>query len=566
MGTKIKKIALFTTLVGLIVISFYYLYQSSKDKIEEIYGYLKYAAFYDFDAFKDEYQKEYLLENQRYIDVLLYDLKLKINREEEIIAGDIKIKLKALNNISYLALNLYDNMKVDSLLMNNIAADFIHEDNHIKIFSDLVADSTYELGIIYSGSPKRLGLGSFNFDEIDSNGIIYTINEPSYASTWFPCNDTPNDKAKFKLAVENRSDYYSVAIGNLDSVSTYGNSTTYYWSTQYSLPTYLVAFYSAPFEIYSDSLLLRNNTVEIKVYGYGLEKREAVSAIQIMKKSLTVFDSLFGEYSFPDEKISVVEIPWTFGGIENHSAIGIGEKYFSSMGLFNNLFVHEIAHLWWGNSLTPEKWSDIWLNESFASYSEILFDEFLYGKEAAFSGLSKLQFKNYDNSLSNPNEDALTGLTYNNGAWVLHLLKNEVGDSIFFSILKEYYSANKYGNVTTEKFIGICNEKSGRNLDFFFQQYVLQPSVFPRITITLNGNNANNPILSIKQSEIESPLKLRLHLSFLLERSVVFDTALIVSSFEQSSPIQLSVPFDSLTINKDYPLPLEPEIILKGTF
>ena len=157
--------------------------------------------------------------------------------------------------------------------------------------------------------------------------------------------------------------------------------------------------------------------------------------------------------------------------MENQTITGIGYNFIGGNNFFKDTYVHELSHHWWGNSVGPKTWNDIWLNEGFATYSEALYAETKYGKDALKSKMLSKFSDNFRGTLYAPKD--LFGVTvYDKGAWVLHMLRFEIGDSSFFKSLLKYYDQYKYSNASVEDFKVVCENIAGKNLDKFFDQWV----------------------------------------------------------------------------------------------
>jgi len=187
---------------------------------------------------------------------------------------------------------------------------------------------------------------------------------------------------------------------------------------------------------------------------------------------LEVFSQMFGEYPFLKEKYGVAEFLWYAGAMEHQTITGVSSNMISGNKFFEDTYAHELAHQWWGNAVGPKSWKDIWLNEGFATYSEALYYEAISGGQALQSTMMGKYSSNFSGSLAEPGPFLFTRTMYDKGAWVLHMLRWEVGDSSFFNILKNYYDTYKYSNASISDFKYVSEKVSGKNLDKFFEQWV----------------------------------------------------------------------------------------------
>ncbi|RPI72525.1 MAG: hypothetical protein EHM47_08110, partial [Ignavibacteriales bacterium] len=146
----------------------------------------------------------------------------------------------------------------------------------------------------------------------------------------------------------------------------------------------------------------------------------------------------------------------------------------SGRKFFTDVYVHELAHHWWGNAVGPKTWKDIWLNEGFSTYSEVLYDEHKAGKDAMRASMLSKFSSSFYGTLYNPGDNLFSQTIYDKGAWVLHMLRWEVGDSNFFYILRDYFEKFKYKSASTDDFKQVCESVSGKDLDRFFEQWVYE--------------------------------------------------------------------------------------------
>jgi aminopeptidase N len=419
-------------------------------------------------------KKYFVSDLQKQVDILHYHLSLDLNIEEKVLSGIAK--LTATKNPKLepeLELNLYDNLIVSSIKVNGTKAEYSRNKNRLYIQPAAELSDTFEIEIVYSGTPKRSGFDGFVFGEVNGQSLVYNISEPIYAPTWFPCDDDPSDKMLLDIEITNDSQYVSVSNGNLIDVKVNGDKKTYRYKTVYPISTYLVAVYSAPYKSFYDVYKGLDGNDSMKIEYYVMPEHFEKSKIDFadhldMMKTLS---EIFGEYPFIKEKYGVAEFLWNYGAMENQTITGIGYAFVGGYDFFKDTYVHELAHHWWGNSVGPKTWNDIWLNEGFATYSEALYAEAKNGKEALKSKMLSKFSENFRGTLYAP-KDLFGETIYEKGAWVLHMLRYEIGDSSFFKSLHIYYDLYKYSNASVEDFKVVCENTSGINLDKFFDQWI----------------------------------------------------------------------------------------------
>jgi aminopeptidase N len=421
-----------------------------------------------------EYLDDYIAKEQKQLDIFHYDINIELIPEEKLIKGRTIITGVMPTSSEKLILNFYDNMKISSLLLSGTKVNYKQTDTKIQIDRDGSRRDSFDVEIKYSGTPESLGFGSFVMKKVNGKFFVYTLNEPVYASTWFPCNDNPADKALLDIKIINDSSMTSVSNGILVGSKTIGKKKEYHWKTLYPIATYLIALYSADYSEIRDKYINEKDTLQITHYVLPEKLEDAKKDFSEHPKWIKFFESKFGKYPFQKEKYGVAEFLWQAGAMEHQTITGVGSNYISGHRFFSDLLIHELAHQWWGNALTPKSWKDIWLNEGFATYSEALYWEYNSGYDALVSTMASKQNSFKSSTLYDPEIELFSRLVYDKGAWVLHMLRYEVGDENFFKILRTYYENFKYKNVETKDFIAIAENISGKNLKKFFDQWVFK--------------------------------------------------------------------------------------------
>ena len=450
---------------------------------------------------------DYASANQYKINVLHYVINIDLRPEEKMLKGDVVITGAFLDkNISQIDLNFYDNMKIYLLLLNGKTSSFTEKGTRLSIPLSGIQPDTFEVRVLYEGTPKRAGFSSFVFGEINGKSCIYNLSEPNYASTWLPCNDIPSDKALLDMEITNDSSEVSASNGKLVSITTSGSRRTYYWKTIYPVSTYLICLYSSSYINFSDKYISQDkaDTMAIEYYVFPKQLENAKVDFQDLPEMIGFFSKTFGEYPFIKEKYGIAEFLWQFGAMETQTLMGIGSNFIGGKNFFTEIYIHELAHHWFGDAVGPASWKDIWLNEGFATYCEALYAEHVGGSGALRSSMmSKLGV--FDGTVYNP-KDLFSHTVYEKGAWILHLLRHETGDSVFFKILRNYYESYKYKSASTKDFENVCEKVSGKNLSSFFEQWVFIGSGIINLDYSWKPNKSSNNCnitLNVDQTQTE---------------------------------------------------------------
>lgn len=470
-------------------------------------------------------KKYFVSDLQKQIDVLHYNLKFDLNTDEKVLNGVstiIAIKKNPNSDSEVkpetdIELNLYDNMSITSLTVDGKESEYFRNKNRVFIKTNEVLGDTFKVEIVYNGTPKRSGFDGFVFGEVNGQSLVYNISEPIYASTWFPCDDDPADKALLDIEITNDSQFVSVSNGNLVDVKTENDKKTYHYKTEYPISTYLITVYSAPYKTFYDVYKGLDGNASMKIEYYVMPEHLDQAKIDFAEHldMMKTLSTIFGEYPFIKEKYGVAEFLWNYGAMENQTITGVGYAFVSGNDFFKDTYVHELAHHWWGNSVGPKTWNDIWLNEGFATYSEALYAEAKHGKDALIAKMESKFSDNFHGTLYAP-KDLFGETIYDKGAWVLHMLRYEIGDSSFFKSLHNYYNLFKYSNASVEDFKTVCENTSGINLDKFFDQWVYTgtDNIFCLYNISFNSDLKMVCVVNLNQqpqkySEFHFPLEIK---------------------------------------------------------
>lgn len=406
-------------------------------------------------------------------DIIKYHLKIDINFNERNITASNKITaVKYTSSFNIFELDFYNNLSIDEIKSGNLNLDYRRNGNKLFIDISSLNSDTMEVIISYQGKPKNRGFDGFVFAETKKQKIVQTINQPNLAPSWFPCNDDPSDKAELEIEIINDDEFITVSNGKLIDVQSLNKKKKYHYKTHYPIATNLIGFYSSNYqEINEEYISVNGKKMNLYYYVFPDDIEKAKVDLQNTKEILKTFEKLFGEYPFIEEKFSISEILLMRGAIENQTLIGISKDLFSGKNFHKDVFIHEVAHSWWGNAVGISGWKDVWLSEAFAKYSEALFYEYNFGKPALHSRLNKFLSENFSGRVYNP-ENLFSKSVYYKGALVLNMIRNILTDSLFFNFIKNYYHEFKYKSVSTEEFKNYLEKYSGKDFTKFFDDWI----------------------------------------------------------------------------------------------
>lgn len=452
------------------------------------------------------------------VDVLKYSMNIELFPSIKKIKADNEIIFKTPQKVNHIKFDFSDSYKISDLKLNKEKVKFFLRDNILEITLAERKSLIDTLKISYSGFPSGL-YGLVFKDETDETSI-YSINEPSYARDWFPCNDNPSDKAFVEMKITNDSNYVSVSNGNLIEKREIGKRRQYYWKSNFPISCQYITLYSAKY--LSDSMLVSYNN---KNYHFNifLRRNNFLNGQIDFENAAKTFYYLieeFGDYPFQSEKIGMVEIDWKYGAIENQTAIGIGKNFITGDSRFLSMYIHELAHAWFGNSVGIKSWKDTWLLEGFATYAEIVFAEkyFYDDKKNFYELLNSFSQASFSSSLFNPSVNIFDRFVYEKGARVFRMLEYEIGKTEFRNILKQFFVDYKFKCISTEEFQNYIEVKSNKNLESFFNQWVYNGVGFPVFEIRLTKNRLNKSNkLKLKITQLQNdyqPYKLSLEIAF----------------------------------------------------
>jgi aminopeptidase len=321
----------------------------------------------------------------------------------------------------------------------------------IELSEPIDQGEIFTISIKYGGNPSPMPSpwGEVGWEEL-SEGIL-VAGQPCGAATWFPCSDHPRNKATYRFAVSADSPFYVVANGRLVSRTARASRTRWIYELAEPMSSYLATLQIGHYR----ALGLPSSRVPLQAFIPDDLQEQFLADFSCQNEMMTVFERLFGEYPFEAYTVVVtdddLEIP-----LESLGISVFGRNHVDGSKGSNRLVAHELAHSWFGNSVTVSTWKDIWLQEGFACYAEWLWSENSGGKTADewahffWLGLKELP---QDLRVGDPGPALMfDDRVYKRGAITVHALRLHMGDEVFFEMVRAWTTQNRLGSVTTEDF------------------------------------------------------------------------------------------------------------------
>jgi aminopeptidase N len=425
------------------------------------------------------------LKRFKQLDVIQYELKINLFEKQNKIVVRENVTIQFLQKSDSFQLDLVGRfedslgMKISSITYENQPVSFKQSTDKVTLFT----------GTLNKGERRAFTL---EFEGIPTDGLIigqnkfgdrtfFADNWPMRAKHWFACVDHPSDKAMVKMEIKAPKGYEVVSNGmEMSFTTSHPQNTSIYFETKIPIPTKVIVFGAANFE--KQTLPRKKNQVEITNFVYPQDKEKGFKDFEQADTILAYFEAKIGK--FPFEKLYNVQSTTMYGGMENAGCIFYDEKAISGKGTINELIAHEIVHQWFGNSATELDWQHLWLSEGFATYLTDLYLEDHKGKGAFLSQLRKqrdavIRFytKNklpLKDTLSTNIQDMLNTNAYQKGAWILHMLREQVGKELFWKAISTYYDTYKFSNATSKDFIHVFEQVTHTDLTQFYEEWICQ--------------------------------------------------------------------------------------------
>jgi aminopeptidase N len=436
-------------------------------------------------AYRNDWQSDLVHD----YDVIFYFLDIEVSNTSIEVSGEVTIHGKVLvEPFETFAFELLSDLSLENVKFNGQdQQNWVRDGNNVLLPVEMMTTGqTFIATISYGGTPPTGGFFSGITNDYNSQWdkeVTWTLSEPFDAKDWWPCKQVLTDKADSAwIFLTTSNTNLAGSNGLLTNVTDMGNNKVRYeWKTNYPIAYYLISFavadyqdysiYAKPAEMEGDSVLVQNY-----IYNHPNYLNTYKSGIDAVIPMIELLSDLYILYPFRDEKYGhcITELG---GGMEHQTMTTIGGWSF-------NLVAHELGHMWFGDNVTCATWSDIWINEGFATYSNYLSQEKLNGWNAGQNfmvGTQNNVLSATGGSVYIPEEDISPDdvwrifngrLSYDKGAAIIHLLRHEINnDSVFFDVMHTFQETFTDSTATGLDYKAVAEQVSGLDLEDFFNQW-----------------------------------------------------------------------------------------------
>jgi aminopeptidase N len=454
----------------------------------------------------------------RSFDVLHYRIEVAFEEDQRKVIGTTMLRVHPLaDGIDSVVLDAAE-LDVESVSVGKSgSAGFVNRSPELVVRLGRVCGvtDTLDIRVMYSCTPKK----GLYFIQPDSSHPrrhrqIWTQGEDMDNHYWFPCYDFPNSKGTSEVIATVREDYTLLSNGRLVKASHDPNrkTRTFHWRQEKPHSSYLIMLVAGDYHVTREMY----GKIPLLYYVYPEDSSRVHLIFGRTSGMMKFFEEKIGERYPWDQYAQVIIDDFMWGGMENTSAttmntsLVVDERSVKEMSP-DPTVAHELAHQWWGDLVTCRDWQHLWLNEGFATYFEKMYDEYADGTDA-------FQFAMMEMSRAVRSSDRVLGRkpivsreshetnVYSRGAWVLHMLRDVVGERPFWNGLREYLRRHKYANAETHEFELALEDATGQNLEWFFYQWV-QKAGFPQLEVKKEWNEQRGMLsVTITQTQPQDSL------------------------------------------------------------
>lgn len=415
------------------------------------------------------------------------------------------------NNISWMNFDL-EGLTTDSVQLNGNNLTFTHNSPDLKVNlpAAINTNDSVWIDIYYHGIPiADATWGGFTFSGLYGfqMGVGFNAQPHSFGRTWHPCFDNFVERCPYEFFITTTGDKMAVCNGLLIDSTLLGNGNKiWHWKLDENIPSYLSSVAVCDYTLVKKILSGMNGNTDAYIACRPVDTNKVNGSFAHLQESFSMLEESFGPYLW--SRVGYSLVPFNAGAMEHATNIHIGTPFIDGTLNYETLIAHELAHHWWGDLVTCSTAGDMWLNEGFASYCEMLHEEYTYGKAAYIKSVKDNHFRVL--STAHINDDGYKAISpmdslhtygttvYLKGADMIHSMRSYLGDSLFFKGLSDFLDQYKWTAISSQQLRDFLSNAGGSNMQAFFSNWVFEPG-FTHFSIDSNQSvfNGNSYDVSV---------------------------------------------------------------------
>ena len=421
------------------------------------------------------------------IDIINYKIDLEVvNMPTDSIKGSCLIDFNVLIETDHINLDL-QTLDPWQIFWDGINVDFTYESPNLRVNfpANVLPGENHQVQVFYEGEPQNSTWGGFymNNQEAFNIGVGIGVDPPNYGRAWFPCFDNFVERSTYQYNITTDPDFKAFCGGLLVDISDNEDGTmTWFWELSQEIPTYLSSMAVGQYTAYEFIHEGMNNDIPVMIAGNASDQPKLEEAFIHLPDAIDCYESSFGPYLW--DRVGYSIVAFNGGAMEHACNIAYPRFAINSPTTYESLMAHELSHHWWGDLVTCETASDMWINEGWASYCERLFFESVYGqqryKDEIRSNHASVLLYNTINEGGNypispiPFDYTYGGTIYNKGADMVHNLRGYMQDSLFFNCTTAFLDEFKFQAVNSYTFSDFLSNCSGMDMSHYFDDWIFE--------------------------------------------------------------------------------------------